>query len=72
MNLDENQSKNKISIETVFLKTSMKVLAPFILYTIPITSDISVLILVEVRFERKDIDPICEFYSGRIVSLVRI
>lgn len=54
MNIEENPSKNKISIETVFMKTLTKVLAPFILYTIPITSDISVLILVEVRIERDD------------------
>jgi hypothetical protein len=36
--------------EVVFLRTSNKVIAPFTLFTIPLSNNISVLILVEVNF----------------------
>lgn len=38
------------NIEVVFMKTSNKNLAPFTMYTIPLKTDISVLILVEVKY----------------------
>ncbi|CAF4174391.1 unnamed protein product, partial [Rotaria sordida] len=36
-------------IEVVFMKTSNRILAPFTMYTIPLTDEISALILIEVR-----------------------
>lgn len=39
--------------EVVFLRTSNKVIAPFTLFTIPLTDNTSVLILVEVSIVAK-------------------
>ncbi len=38
-------------IEVIFMKISNKTLAPFTIYTIPLTKDISVLILIEVNMK---------------------
>jgi hypothetical protein len=40
-------------IEVIFMKTTNKTLAPFTMYTISLTNDMSVLILVEVNIKVK-------------------
>lgn len=62
--------------EVVFLRTSNRVIAPFTLFTIPLTNDMSVLILVEVKYQilittNKEFQS-DNFSSGKIVQSVRI
>jgi len=45
---DENTNHR---IEVIFMKTTNKTLAPFTMYTISLTNDMSVLILVEVNMK---------------------
>jgi hypothetical protein len=50
------EALNTANSEIIFMKTSSKSLAPFTMYTIPLTSDISVIILLEVNMKLNRIE----------------
>lgn len=57
------------------MKTSNKTLAPFSMYTITLTNDINVIILLEVNIsnsKRKECDYFFLSLSGKLVQLVQV